>query len=310
MAQRKGKRQITRKRGSRKKSALFANAARLCVFMLLFMALAFSLCAAGYVIFFRTVLAQEIVPIGGSSIVFEEPDPPDHQGIDSGDKEEGKLELPKVAIIIDDMGHHERLGEELLEFSIELNYSFLPFAPYTKRLENLAYLAGKTILLHLPLQPKLTRWNPGPGAIFLDDEPEVQSAKFVKCLGETPHATGVNNHMGSLYTENSSAMTRLLEEISSRSLFFVDSYTTAGSVGLAIAQELEVKSARRNVFLDNVLSEEKICGQFEKLVDVAEKQGWGIGIAHPHHITVKAISTCGDMFKERVQYVSVKEVLK
>jgi polysaccharide deacetylase 2 family uncharacterized protein YibQ len=308
MAQRK--RRISRKKNTKRKSSLSANVARLCGLMILFLVLVFSVCAAGYVIFLRTVFAQEILPDNGTEIVFEEPDPPQHEESGGDEREKRKVDLPKVAIIFDDMGHHELLGEKLLAFSFELNYSFLPFAPYTRKLENLAYLTGKTILLHLPLQPKSTRWSPGPGAIFIDDEPEVQKAKFYKCLEKTPHATGVNNHMGSLYTEDHAAMTRLIHEIGSRSLFFVDSYTTSGSVGLSIAQDLEVKSARRDIFLDNVLSEERICGQLEKLVNVAEKQGWGIGIAHPHHITVKAISTCGEMFTERVQYVSVKDVLE
>ncbi|MGB3209658.1 MAG: divergent polysaccharide deacetylase family protein [Desulforhopalus sp.] len=218
-------------------------------------------------------------------------------------------DLPKVAIIIDDMGYHESIGTDLLECPFELTYSFLPFAPHTKKLEWMAYLSGKTIFLHLPLQPKGDEWNPGPGALALEDSPETQKTKFEKCFEQVPHAVGVNNHMGSLYTENEVAMTILLKEISDRNLCFVDSYTSSGSLGLRIAQELEVKSARRHVFLDNILEQEKICAQFEKLVNIAEKYGVGIGIAHPHQVTADAISFCGETYKSRVRYVSVMDVL-
>jgi polysaccharide deacetylase 2 family uncharacterized protein YibQ len=71
-----------------------------------------------------------------------------------------------------------------------------------------------------------------------------------------------------------------------------------------------MKTARRNVFLDNLQDEQKICGQLEKLVDVAEKKGKAIGIAHPHRATADALATCGPKFLARIQYVGVPEVLK
>ncbi|MCP4339746.1 MAG: divergent polysaccharide deacetylase family protein [Desulfobulbaceae bacterium] len=216
-------------------------------------------------IFFRTVFAQKILPSIKSAIVFEEPDPPESlelgaeaKNVQEPDLPKVALLLPKVAIIIDDMGYHESIDKELLALPIELTYSFLPFAPHTKTLERQAYRSGKTVLLHLPLQPKGNEWDPGPGALTLEDLPEVQKIKLEKCLKEVPHAVGVNNHMGSLYTENQVAMTRLIQEIGDRTLFFIDSYTSSGSVGLPVAQGLDVKSARRHVFLDNVLDQKKI----------------------------------------------------
>lgn len=282
---------------------------RLCTFAVLFLMLVLSVCAVGYVIFFRTVFAQEIPSAQKSAIVFEEPNPPTH--IDPAVEQVivDKRQLPKVAIIIDDMGWDEAAGEQLLKFPFELTYSFLPFAPHTKKLENLAFLAGKTVFLHLPLQPKGSTYNPGPGALYLHDPPEMQRAKFTKCLQEVPHAMGVNNHMGSFFTEDEQAMTNLIQEMKRRSLMFVDSVTTPGSIAFQVARAESIKSARRNVFLDNTLDEEKICHQLEKLVQIAERQGRAIGIAHPHRVTVSAIATCGEKYRERVQYVGVDEVL-
>lgn len=301
---------------------------RLCAFAVLFLMLVVSVCAAGYVIFFRTVFAQEIPPEQMNAVVFEEPNPPihiesaeqvepvdaieqsaqivepvDEQGIDDN------RQLPMVAIIIDDMGWDEAAGERILKFPFELTYSFLPFAPYTRKLENLAFLAGKTVFLHLPLQPKGTTYNPGPGALYLHDPPEMQREKFTKCLQEVPHAKGVNNHMGSFFTEDEQAMTNLIQEVKGKSLMFVDSVTTPGSIAFKVAQAASIKSARRNVFLDNTQDEEKICHQLDKLVQIAERQGWAIGIAHPHRVTVRAIATCGEKYRARVRYVGVDKVL-
>ena len=218
--------------------------------------------------------------------------------------------LPKVAIIIDDMGYDEAIGKELLNFPIELTYSFLPFAPHTRKLERLAHRAGKTVFLHLPLEPKDSTFNPGPGALYLSDSPETQREKLAKCLREVPHAVGINNHMGSAFTEDRLAMANIMEVIKERSLLFVDSYTTPRTVGLQAANQAAVQSFGRSVFLDNEVDEEKICRQLEKLVSHAEKNGRAIGIGHPHKITLNAVLRCGEHYSTRVEYVGLTNVLR
>ena len=271
-----------------------------------------SVFAAGYVIFFRTVFAQEIPPGFKNGIVFEEPDPPipKEQFTESGDK--GRLlheELPRVAIIIDDLGYHEQVGDELINFPLELTYSFLPFAPFTREQESAAFYSGKTVLLHLPLEPKDPHWDPGPGTLFLADSPQLQKEKFDQDLAAVPHAVGVNNHMGSSYTEDRMVMRRLIQLIGDNSLFFVDSFTTAASVGQQIAQEAGIKTARRHIFLDNEMDQVKICEQLGILVDLAEKQGQAIGIGHPHQVTADALHRCTEQYSSRVQYVSIAKLL-
>lgn len=108
------KKKITRKKASRKKGAVFVGIARLCSFLFLLIFLVFSVCTVGYVIFFRTVFAQDILPAIKSAIVFEEPDPPVDLEQVAEEKGVPEPDLPKVAIIIDDMGYHESIGKELL----------------------------------------------------------------------------------------------------------------------------------------------------------------------------------------------------
>ena len=315
------KKRPLKKARNRKKTGSF-NLVRFLSYTLLLLVLVFSVCAVGYVIFFRTVIAQEIPPALRGEIVFEEPDPPvqsedvavrppPDQAVEAEVKEavvSKKTDLPKVAIIIDDMGYNELIGEQLLRFPIELTFSFLPFAPYTRKLERLAHRAGKTVFLHLPLEPKDSTFNPGLGALYLQDSPETQREKFAKAMQGVPHAVGVNNHMGSRFTEDRPAMANIMQEIKERSLMFVDSFTTPGSVGLRVAHQIGVKSVGRSVFLDNVLDEDKICDQLEELVIVSEKHGRAIGIGHPHRETVSAIVKCGEKYQTRVHYVGVREI--
>lgn len=321
-----------RKKGGKRPGSKYISLKRISLFAALFLLLIVSICVLGYVIFFRTVFAQEILPALRNAIVFEEPDPPvqlepaesaapaplaSSQAMGRGEPPElpGKevaarpRTLPKVAIIIDDMGYDERSGRKLLSLPIELTFSFLPFAPHTQDLANLAREEGKSVFLHLPLQPKKTGYSPGPGALYLEDSPELQRMKLQKCLQEVPQAIGVNNHMGSSFTENEGAMANIILEMKERSLIFVDSVTSPASVAYRVARTASLDSARRSVFLDNIQDERKICGQLEKLVEIAEKRGRAIGIAHPYRATVNAMAQCSEGYRARVDYVGVPEVL-
>ena len=70
------KKRTTRKKTSKKKGLVFISSTRLCALLFLLIILVFSVCTVGYVIFFRTVFAQEIMPGTRNAIVFEEPNPP------------------------------------------------------------------------------------------------------------------------------------------------------------------------------------------------------------------------------------------
>jgi polysaccharide deacetylase 2 family uncharacterized protein YibQ len=268
--------------------------------------LVFSIGVLGYFVFFRTVVAAELSAAGKQEIIFEEPLGP--AAIVLQDERSGDTQSPKCAIIIDDMGYHNEIGRGLMNLPLNLTFSFLPHAPYTRELEEIAYKIDRTILLHLPLEPQASQWDPGPGALYLGDV-KNQSVVFERDLNMVPHATGVNNHMGSLYTEDRESMTSLLKLIAKKKLFFIDSYTSANSKGFKIARELGVDAARRNLFLDNILSVEEICRQVKELVAIAKKRGSAIGIAHPNAETLQALRSCGDVLHSSVMLVGVDELL-
>jgi hypothetical protein len=288
------------KKGKRKKPQPQRNYRRLISSLLLLSLLVLSVLAAGYVIFFRTVVAGELQQedVGKGEVGRETA---------TSDGAPAKRDLPKVAIIIDDLGYNEEIAMAFLDLPIELTYSFLPFAPYTKKLARLAHRRGKTVFLHLPLEPKDKTKDPGPGAIYLADSPEVQREKLEKCLEAVPYAVGVNNHMGSAFTEDREAMTNILKVLAERSMIFLDSYTTEKTMGFEIARKLGVRSYRRAVFLDNLLEENVICVQIEALVRSAEKNNEAIAIGHPRWQTFNAIQDCGMRSSHNMDYVNIEK---
>ncbi len=306
----KRKTAVSRRKKKVKKKSLLSL--RIFSFLILLGLLIFSMAAAGYVIFFRTTIAHGAVTAENRSVAaaraFEEPYttipelPPDIAPV-RDDK------LPMVAIIIDDMGYHREVGRELLQLPMNLTFSFLAAAPFTAELEEMAFQAGRVVLLHQPMEPKGSEWDPGPGALLIGQSRVEQKRLFLENLQKVPHAVGVNNHMGSLYTEDREKMEELMELLQGQGLFFIDSFTTALSQGLAAAKTVGIPTARRHIFLDNVHSQDKVCKQLHKLVQSARENGWAIGIGHPNDATLAALTHCRGQLLQKVRLVSAQELL-
>lgn len=252
-------------------------------------------------------------------IVFEEPDlPQPNDARVDGREGTAPCEIeavpvdkkPKVAIIIDDMGYHQKIGNRLLALDMNLTFSFLPKAPFTLEQEEQAWLQGRDILVHMPMEARDSAWDPGPGALYLKFSPQEIRATVADNLAAVPHAIGSNNHMGSRFTENRAAMHEVLSVLKQRGLFFIDSYTSAQSTGLDEAGKMAIPTARRHVFLDNVQEQDKICRQLEQLVALAGKNGWAIGIGHPNQATLRALTRCRKQLLENVDIVSVHTLVK
>ena len=194
---------------------------------------------------------------------------------------------PRIAIIIDDLGYELAAGERAIALPGPLTYAILPGTPRAGHLAEKAHVAGKDVLLHLPLQPTSGEAKVDPGSLLLDMSKREFVDTFRQNLAGVPHAVGVNNHRGSLVTRHPGHMSWLMDEISdSRALFFVDSFTTADSVALQIALEKGVPAVKRDVFLDPDPDPATLHREFARLKALADKQGFAVGIGHPYPTTL------------------------
>jgi hypothetical protein len=131
--------------------------------------------------------------------------------------------------------------------------------------------------------------DPGIGALLTEMTDIELVAALRKNLDSLPQVKGVNNHMGSEFCENAKKLRLVMRELKNRGLFFVDSRTTSRTQAYRVAQEEEVLSAERNVFLDNIQSTQAVRRQLKKLIQLAKLKGQAIGIAHPHEVTLKVL---------------------
>lgn len=198
--------------------------------------------------------------------------------------------LPRIAIIIDDLGYGLAQGERAIALPGPIAYAVLPATPLGRKLAERAQATGKEVLLHLPLQSRPLELVEEPHRLGLDMTRNQFADTFSEAFDSVPYVVGVNSHRGSLLTRHPGHMAWLMEEILSRGdLIFVDSFTTHESIALKLAREAGVPAVRRDVFLDPDRLPGTIERQFARLKELARQRGFAIGIGHPHPQTLSLL---------------------
>ncbi len=219
---------------------------------------------------------------------------------------------PKVALVIDDLGTEDQISREILHWDVPLTLAILPFTPFSKSIAQEAHRRGKEVILHLPMEPHgYPKTDPGEGVLLQEMGDQELLSQLGRDLEAVPNIKGVSNHMGSRLTEDAARLKVIMKELKRRGLFFLDSRTTPGSVGLEVAEAIGVKTAERSVFLDHSQEFEEIKAQLEKLIQLSLETGKAIGIGHPHPSTLKAFREVIPRMKERgIEVVPVSSLVE
>lgn len=197
----------------------------------------------------------------------------------------------QLAIIIDDMGTTVQEARSLAAIGVPLTFSIIPGLRSYREVAAFAAGSGIETMIHIPMQSKgwPQRRLEANGLLVAMEAGEIAD-RVNGFMRDIPRAVGANNHMGSEFTEHDDKLRPVLEALKGKGLFFVDSVTTPASSGPRLARELGVKSARRQVFLDNEQNLAYIRGQLGQAVRAAKKNGGAIAICHPHPATIQALA--------------------
>jgi hypothetical protein len=218
--------------------------------------------------------------------------------------------LPKIALIIDDLGHDPHMVAPFIHLDLPLAFSILPLAPYSLSIANEVQNKGYELMLHLPMEPNnYPQVNPGPGALLTGmNERQIRNI-LGDHLKRIPGIQGVNNHMGSYFSARKDKMTIVLRELKKKNLFYIDSRTTPRTVAHKLAQKMGLPVASRSVFLDNSPTRKAIIFQMERLLGLARHSGTAIGIGHPYKETLTILNGYLKKFKSEVRVVPVSELV-
>lgn len=185
-----------------------------------------------------------------------------------------------LVFVFDDGGHNLKDLTPIVNLPFPVTIAVLPGLGYSVRAAELVRQSGKELLLHQPMQAKNLSVDPGPGAI----KPGMGYSDIIDLLidntNEVGPVVGMNNHEGSLITEDPGAMQAVLEFCRDRGLIFLDSRTTAGTVVPEQAEALNMDFLERSVFIDNIQERESIISSVREGMNVAKSKGSAVLIGH------------------------------
>ncbi len=194
---------------------------------------------------------------------------------------------PVIAICVDDLGPDLAATVRAVTLPKDVTLSFLPFAEATPGLALGAEHAGHEVLAHVPMEA-MGSGDPGPMTLKVG-APDI-AERLAWSLARVPGLAGINNHEGSKFSSDPASLMPVARILSARHLFFFDSRTIAGSQIVPVAHLFGVASAGRDVFLDNVLTDQAIEARLDELAAKARKSGVAIAIGHPHDMTLRLLA--------------------
>lgn len=193
----------------------------------------------------------------------------------------------KVAIIIDDMGLTLR-SRQVEVMPAPLTLSYLPYAENLRERTKIARQNGHEIMVHVPMEA-MGGNDGGPQVLEVSDSQEEIARTVDWALSQFDGFAGMNNHMGSKFTQDRAAMDVFMQQIDGRGLYFVDSKTISTSIAEDVAAAHGIDHAQRDVFLDHEISRAFVDEALAQLEAIAKRRGAAIAIGHPHKETIEAL---------------------
>lgn len=222
-----------------------------------------------------------------------------------------KISKHKVAIVIDDVGYNETYLSEFLKSRIAFTFAVLPMEKRTKECIEELKKQGQHYLLHMPMEPyDFFNKNPGKMALLKDMEIKEIESKLERAIKSVDGCVGMNNHMGSRFTEDKEKMEIVMRKLKANNMFFLDSRTTQNSNCYSAAVYTGVRFLENKIFLDGSADYEAIKKQFIKLLAYAKRHDRVVAIGHVRSPSILQIMTEmeAEFNKNNIEFVYLWEL--
>lgn len=193
---------------------------------------------------------------------------------------------PRLIVVIDDLGDNLSKGMAAINLPGPVAYAFLPHTPHSVTLAEMAHSQGKEVMLHAPMA-NTASLRLGPGALTNQLNRDQLQKVLQSDIAAIPHVSGVNNHMGSLLTQQRHKMDWVMDVLAEEGLFFLDSVTTTKTMAWKSAYSKGIPWLMRDVFLDHKQTTEFVDQQFQYGLKLARQQGFAVLIGHTYPVTVE-----------------------
>lgn len=221
-----------------------------------------------------------------------------------------------LALVLDDVGFDGPALRRLEGIEGPLALAIIPGTPRATDAADLARRKGWDVLVHLPMEggdASQEQETIGP-----ENDDRTILDRVNRAVDRVPGAIGLNNHQGSRATPDPRVMRLVLSVVKDRGLFFLDSRTSAASVGEKQARSLGVSTISRDVFLDDAATEAAspagasgaLSEAWERALGLVGKKGHCVVIGHPRPSTLDfLLPKLAELARAKVKRVRVSELV-
>lgn len=203
---------------------------------------------------------------------------------------------PKLVIIIDDVSNARQL-KKIQALHMKITPSIFP--PSERSMTSHKLARGlKHYMIHLPMESGSKKFNRQYKTLKTTFTKEKITARAKELRLLFPTARYVNNHTGSVFTDDYKGMLTLYTALKKEGFMFVDSRTIVSTKVPKITKKFGDAYVARDTFIDNAHNVKTIHKQLRKAVEIAKKKGYAIAIGHPHTVTMKALSSASSILKD------------
>ncbi|MCB2198418.1 divergent polysaccharide deacetylase family protein [bacterium] len=199
-----------------------------------------------------------------------------------------KVTVPALVVVLDDFGNqwNSEVVQGVLALDVPLTLAVIPHLWASERVARAAIKNGKEVIVHLPMQPVGENASLEKHYLHASMDNRTVDDFLEDAIRAVPGAIGLNNHMGSAATQDSSLMARVAGWCGRHNWLILDSITHPSTVLYREADRARVPAVRRDIFLDHRQDEASIRRQLERAVDLAKRRnGPVVVIGHPHRET-------------------------
>lgn len=185
-----------------------------------------------------------------------------------------------LCVVFDDGGQNVAQLKKCVALPFPVTVAVLPRLAHSKECAELVRQSGNEVILHQPMQAINLGVNPGEGAILPHMSGGEIAATLSQNIAEIAPISGINNHEGSLITEDEVKVGFVLETVHQKGIYFLDSRTSSATKVPSVSMEMGFPYYQRDIFLDNEKTRENILHELKRGVEIANRQGFVIMIGH------------------------------
>lgn len=185
-----------------------------------------------------------------------------------------------LCVVFDDGGQNVSQLKKCVALPFPVTVAVLPRLAHSAESAQIVRKSGNEVILHQPMQAMNLNVNPGAGAIKPEMTENEVFATLSQNIAEIAPIAGMNNHEGSLITENEVLVSFVLQVAQEKGIYFLDSRTSSATKVPSVAMEMGMGWYQRDIFLDNQKTRENYLAELKKGLDIANKKGHVIMIGH------------------------------